>query len=100
MQVINKAVCLLMQASIFPLKEFNNYETVTPKTYPALKTFIAVVYMRRIQVQQLCNTVGQWGFAPTSHNMYNVFADKDNTDTTSPMLALVNTWILHKNNSF
>jgi hypothetical protein len=37
MQVINNAVHLLMQASIFLLKEFDNWEAVTPKTYPALK---------------------------------------------------------------
>ena len=36
-QVINNAVRLLMQASIFPMKEFNDWEAVTPKTYPALK---------------------------------------------------------------
>jgi hypothetical protein len=42
MQLINNTVCLLMQASIFPMKEFGDWEAVTPKTYPALKTFIAV----------------------------------------------------------
>ena len=35
-QVINNPVRLL-QASIFPMKEFNDWEAVTPKTYPALK---------------------------------------------------------------
>jgi hypothetical protein len=37
MQVINNAVHLLLQASIVPLKEFNNWEAVTHKTYLALK---------------------------------------------------------------
>jgi hypothetical protein len=46
MQVINNAVHLLMQASIFPLKDFNNWEAVTPKTYPAFKTLIAAVNTR------------------------------------------------------
>jgi hypothetical protein len=36
MQVINNAVRLLMQVSIFPLNEFDNWEAITPKTYPAL----------------------------------------------------------------
>jgi hypothetical protein len=31
-QVINNAVALLMQASIFPMKEFDDWEAVTPKT--------------------------------------------------------------------
>ncbi len=82
MLVINNTVCLLMQASIFPLKEFYDREAVTPKTYPTLKTFIAAVYMRCIFVQQLCNTAGQQGYAPPSHNMYNVVAKEDDTNTT------------------
>jgi hypothetical protein len=83
MQVINNAVRMLMQASIFLLKEFNNWEADTPKTYPALKTFIATAYIRCILAQQLHNTAGQQGYTPTSHNMYTVFANKDNTDTTA-----------------
>jgi hypothetical protein len=83
MQVINNAVRLLMQVSIFPLKEFDNWEALTPKTYPTLKTFIAVAYTRRILAQQLRITAGQQGYAPPSHNMYNMFANKDNTDTTA-----------------
>ncbi len=51
MQVINNAIRLLMQASIFPLKEFDNWEAVTPKMYPALKTFIMGAYRRCILVQ-------------------------------------------------
>jgi hypothetical protein len=31
MQVINNATCLLMQASIFPLKEFDDWEAITPR---------------------------------------------------------------------
>ncbi len=31
-QVINNAVRLLMQASIFPMKEFDDWEATTPKT--------------------------------------------------------------------
>ncbi len=57
-QVINNAVCLLMQASIFPMKEFDDREVMTPKTYPALKIFIAAAYTHRILSQQLRNTAG------------------------------------------
>jgi hypothetical protein len=71
----------LKQARNIPLKEFDNWEAVTPKTYPALKTFIAAVYTRRILAQQLRNTAGQQGYVPTPHNMYNVFPEEDNTDT-------------------
>jgi hypothetical protein len=63
-QVINNAIRLLMQVSIFSMKEFNDWEAVNPKTYPALKTFIAVAYTCRILSQQLRNTAGQMGCAP------------------------------------
>ena len=56
-QVINTSVRLLMQASIFPMREFNNWEAITPKTYPAHKTFIAAAYTRHILSQQLPNWV-------------------------------------------
>jgi hypothetical protein len=36
MQVIKNAVCLLMQASIFLLKKFDDWEAIAPKTYLAL----------------------------------------------------------------
>jgi hypothetical protein len=64
MQIINNAVRLLMQANIFPLKEFDNWEAITPKTYTALKTFIARAFMRCILAQQLRNKVGQMGYVP------------------------------------
>jgi hypothetical protein len=48
MQIINNAVRLLMQANIFPLKEFDDWEAITPKTYTALNTFIASAFTRRI----------------------------------------------------
>jgi hypothetical protein len=62
MQVINNAVHLLMQASIFLLKEFDDWEAIMPKTYSALKTFFAAVYTRCILAQQLHNTAGQQGY--------------------------------------
>ncbi len=57
------------------------------QNYPALKTFIAAAYTRRILAQQLRNNAGQQGYAPTSHNMYNVFAKEDNTDTTATTMT-------------
>jgi hypothetical protein len=34
-QIINNAVHLLQQSRIFPLKEFDTWDAITPKTYPA-----------------------------------------------------------------
>ncbi len=82
MQIINNAIHLLMQSNIFPLKEFDTCEMITPKTYPALKTFIHEAYTRRLTVMQLCNTAGLQGYAPNNNqNMYNVLGDGYNTDS-------------------
>ncbi len=37
-QIIANAVCILLQSKIFPLKEFDAWDAVTPKSYPTLKT--------------------------------------------------------------
>ncbi len=60
-QIINNALCLLMQSNIFPLKEFDTWETITPKMYPALKTFIHEAYTRRLTAMKLRNTAGLQG---------------------------------------
>ena len=52
-QIINNTVRLWMQENIFPLKEFKDWEEITPKTYTALKTFIAGAFTRQILAQQL-----------------------------------------------
>ncbi len=81
-QIINNAVRLLMQSNIFPLKEFNTWETITPKTYPALKMFIHKAYTCCLMAMQLCNTGSLQGYAPNNNqNMYNVLGDGYNTDS-------------------
>jgi hypothetical protein len=81
-QIINNAVRLLMQANIFPLKEFEDWEAITPKRYTALKTFIAGAFTCRLLVQQLQNTAGQMGYAP-QNNIYTILGDNNNDDTTA-----------------
>ncbi len=81
-QIINNAVRLLMQSNIFPLKEFDTWETITPKMYPALKTFIHEAYTHCLMAMQLRKTAGLQGYAPNNNqNMYNVFGDGYNTDS-------------------
>jgi hypothetical protein len=72
-----------MQASIFPIKEFDDWEAVTPKTYPALKTFIAAAYTHLILSQQLQNTAGQMGYVPQTHNMYAALDNDDDATTAT-----------------
>jgi hypothetical protein len=65
-----------------------------PKTYPALKTLIAVAYTQHILAHQLQNTAGQQGYTPQTHNMYNVFAEEDDTymmDTAMTNIAALTT---------
>jgi hypothetical protein len=57
-QIINNAVCLLQQSGIFPLKEFDTWDAITIKTYPALKNFIHEAYTHHLTALQLQNTTG------------------------------------------
>jgi prophage maintenance system killer protein len=85
-----------MQVSIFPMKEFDDWEAITPKTYPALKikTFIAAAYTCRILSQQLQNTAGKMGYASHTQNMYaaldnnNMTTATEGTSTTLSLAAI------------
>jgi hypothetical protein len=82
MQIINNAVRLLMQLGIFPLKELDTWDAITPKTFPALKTFIREAYTRRLMALQLRNTTGQQGYVPNNNqNMYNVLNEGYDTNS-------------------
>jgi hypothetical protein len=104
-QIINNAVCFLMQAKIFPLKEFDDWEAITPKTYTALKTFIGGAFTRRILAQQLRNTAGQMGYTTQNNNMYTILADNNDddemtaTDTTLTNVATMNADTLSTGNA-
>jgi hypothetical protein len=79
-----------MQANIFPLKEFDDWEAITPKTYPALKIFIGRAYLRCILAQQLCNTAGQMGYTRMKQNMYASLGDNDDDDMTATDNTIMN----------
>jgi hypothetical protein len=80
-QIIANVVRILIQAHIFPLKEFDTWEAVTPKTYPALKMFIHVAYGRRLTAMALCSTSGQNRYA--HQRIYNVMEAGLDDDTDS-----------------
>ncbi len=80
--IINNAVRLLMQSGIFPHKEFDTWDAITPKTYPSLKTFIHEAYTRCLTALQLRNTTGLKGYVPNKNqNMYNVLNEGYNTNS-------------------
>jgi hypothetical protein len=89
-QIINTALRLLMASNIFPMNEFDKWETQNVKTYPVLKTFIHEAYTRHLNAMEHCNTSGQMGYAaqPAQHNMYNVLDNNDATkDSTVATIA-------------
>jgi hypothetical protein len=86
-QIIANAVCILLQANIFPLKEFDAWEAVTPKTYPALKTFIHAAYGRRLTALALCSTSGQNGYA--NQKTYNVLEEGNGEDTNDDTVTTI-----------
>ncbi len=55
-QIIATAIQILVLLNIFPLKEFNTWEVMATKMYPALKTFIHKAYQWHLTAIELCNT--------------------------------------------
>ena len=51
--IIANAVRILIQSNLFPLKEFDTWEAITPESYPALKTFIHEAYGPRLTTMAL-----------------------------------------------
>jgi hypothetical protein len=71
-----------MQSGIFLLKEFDTWDAITPKTYPALKMFIHKAYTRCLMALQLRNTPSQQGYVPNNNqNMYNVLNEGYDADS-------------------
>jgi hypothetical protein len=86
-QIIANAVRILLQANIFPLKEFEAWEAVTPKTYVALKTFIHAAYGRRLTALALCSTSGQNRYA--NQTIYNVLEEGNDEDTNDDTVTTI-----------
>ncbi len=85
--IIAIPVRILLQANIFPLKEFNAWNAVTPKSYPTLKTFIHAAYGHRLTALALRSTFGQNGYA--NQTMYNVLEDGNDDDTNDNTVTTI-----------
>jgi hypothetical protein len=86
-QIITNAVHILLQANIFPLKEFDAWDAVTLKSYPTLKTFIHAAYGCCLTALALCSTSGQKGYA--NQTMYNILEDGNDDDTNDDMVTTI-----------
>jgi hypothetical protein len=82
-QVIANALRLLMALQIFPTREFDMWENMAVKMYPALKTFIHEAYSHRLNSMELRNTTSTLGYAPPAQNMYHVLDIVTTTTMTS-----------------
>ncbi len=83
-QIIANAIRILPTSNIFPLKEFDTWEAMATKMYPALKTFFHEVYGRCLTAIELHSTTGQNGY--TNNTIYNAFKNNDkdtNNDTVT-----------------
>jgi hypothetical protein len=85
-QVIANALRLLMASTIFPNQEFEMWDTMMVKTYPALKTFIHKAYTCRLKAMELCNMSSTSGYAP-AQNMYHML-DLGNDDHTATDITM------------
>ncbi len=86
-QIIANAMRILLQANIFPLKEFGAWDAVSPKSYPTLKTFIHAAYGHCLTALALCSTSGQNEYA--NQAMSNVSEDGNDDDTNDNTVTTV-----------
>jgi hypothetical protein len=90
-QLILNTVHLLLPSGIFPMKEFEDWETTPNKMWLALKTFIHGVYAHCLVAVGLRSTSAQQGYAPTQ-NMYNILAHgNDDTDDNAATITITQT---------
>jgi hypothetical protein len=81
-----------MQSGIFPIKEFETWDTMPNKMYPGLKTFIHEAFTRRLTTISLGNTAGSLGYVGNNANAFAVInsmagEETDDDDATTVMQA-------------
>ena len=75
-QIMGNTMYLLLQSGIFPTREFESWDAVVAKSWPALKTFVQQAYQRRLVASGLRNTSGQQGYT-THQNAFQAFETND-----------------------
>jgi hypothetical protein len=87
-QIIDTAVRILVTSNMFPLKEFDAWESIASKTYPALKTFFHKAYGCCLTALELRSMSGKNRYV--SQTIYNILEGNDtdgNTVTTITQTA-------------
>jgi hypothetical protein len=87
-QIVGNTMFLFLQLGIFPHREFETWDAIPNKTWPALKTFVQQAYQRKLIATGLRNTMGKMGYAPTT-NVFHAFEDDDESsvETTVTQVA-------------
>ena len=90
MQIVGTTMYLFQQSGIFPTREFETWDAVPGKSWPALKLHVQGAYQRKLIATSMRNTSGAMGYAP-NHNAYNAFVDNDDSsvDTAHTAAATV-----------
>ena len=83
MQIVGTTMYLFQQSGIFPTREFETWDAVPAKTWPALKLHVQGAYQRKLVASSMRATSGAMGYAP-NQNAYNAFVGDDDSsvDTT------------------
>jgi hypothetical protein len=80
-QIIATPVSILVTSNMSPLQEFDAWEAMANKTYPALKTLFHKAYGQHHTALELRSMSGQNGYA--SQTMYNVLGGDGNTNNNT-----------------
>ena len=80
-QMLHQAVLLLRQSNILPTKDYDDWEDVTVKSWPIMKTFFHKRYTKRLTALSMNATAGKHGY--TSNNQYGLFNMMQENDSTS-----------------
>ena len=92
--MIINAVLILRKASIFPVKEFDDWETVQLKTWATMKSFFHEAFICRLNAISMNPTSGQHGYTnPNPYSIFNTTHNKDNTSTASTQHTLATTTV-------
>ena len=80
-QLISQAVMILRKSNTFPIKDFDDWEPKTNKTWALMKTNFQAAYTKRLNAISLGQTAGQQGC--TSRNPWEIMANTIGDDAST-----------------
>jgi hypothetical protein len=80
-QIITKTVEHLKRSDMFPVKEYEDWGAVTPKTYVLLKEHFYKAYTQRLDAIQNGATSGQQGYV--NANQYGALMTTEESEDSS-----------------